>query len=360
MIVLLSTQNTEIKKQISKLDFPEFNVVNVGNPDYLKHYIEEYIPEYVIVSNAIKNIDKITEFIMNRTSSKLIIAEDKIEKSVKKNPRCIYIDSLKTSEDLKKIFNVIATIDRNKKNLSNTKNKYVKQELISFYSTQGGCGKTTIAFNFAWSLRKIKSLKVLFIDLNFHEGPTDLIVNLNVNSYPNIFNFIEKSAYESNTLKQSVINIKNTNIDMLFPPLSIKQSDNLSIEVLNELIYEARNNYNFIVTDLPFCYSNINLEMLALSTMAVSINAPEISSSLRLKNMAKYLNDDMEKIHILNNLRNTDLRIIPQIESILEEKVFNVIPFITKADRNFIKGINTTYSVLDMQRYLNNMMDIFT
>jgi MinD-like ATPase involved in chromosome partitioning or flagellar assembly len=358
MIVLLSTQNTEIKKQISKLDFPDFNVVNVGNADYLKHYIEEYIPEYVIVSNTIKNIEKITEFIMNRTSSKLIIAEDKIEKSAKKNPGCIYVDSLKTSEDLKKIFDVIATLGKDKKKQSITKNKYVKQELISFYSAQGGCGKTTIAFNFAWSLRKMKSLKVLFIDLNFHEGPTDLVVNLNVNNFPNIFNFIEKSAY-GGSLKESVINLKNTNIDMLFPPVSIKQSDNLSIEVLNELIYEARNNYNFIVTDMPFCYSNINLEMLSLSTMAVSINAPEISSSLRLKNMAKYLNHDMQKIHILNNLRNTDLRIIPQIETILEEKVFYVIPFIAKADRNFIKGMHTTYSVLDMQRYLNNMMDIF-
>ncbi len=359
MIVLLNTQDPEIKKHISKLNFPDLHIVNVVNENYLKHYIEEYLPDYVIVSNQIKNIDKVTEFIINMTSSRLIVTEDKKDLTAKKNPGCIYINSLDSEEELQKIFSIITTIDKDRKKSSKTNTQYLKQEVVSFYSTQGGCGKTTLTFNFAWSLRKIKFLKVLIIDLNFQEGPTDLVVNLNVNTYPNLFNFVEKSPYERNALKQSVINLKNTNIDLLFPPLSIKQSEKLNIDFLNELIYEARNTYNFIVADLPFSYSNINLEMLALSTMAVSVNTPDIASSLRLKNMAKYLRDDLEKIHILNNLRNSDLRIIPQIESILEQGVFNIIPFINKEDRNFIKASNTTYSLLDIQRHLNNMMDIF-
>lgn len=161
-------------------------------------------------------------------------------------------------------------------------NIYLKQQIISFYSLQGGSGRSTAAINLACFLQDKPKAKVLFIDFNFSVGQSDVALKMNFPASPNLSSFIEKIENPFLAYKESILSFKGSKIHFIQPPLSLLQSDKFNVDMLNEIIYLARNDYDFIIADLPPRYDNICMEMLNISTTICFVCTMDSVQALRI------------------------------------------------------------------------------
>ena len=204
-------------------------------------------------------------------------------------------------------------------------NIFLKQQVISFYSLQGGAGKTTTALNLAWFLQDIPKAKVLFLDFNFSAGQSDIGMKMRFPAYPNLYSFIEKIENPYLAYKESILSFKDIRIHFIQPPLSLLQSDKFNVDMLNELIYLARNDYDFIIADLPCRYDNIIMECLNISTIICFVSVMEAVQAVRI---AKFLDvfKPLQKCGlIINDLAYNDGICASQMENLAGIPLFSVI-----------------------------------
>ncbi len=352
-IILIIIEDKELIKNIPGIKLQNYNILVLSNINYIKHYIEEYMPKYVILSAKFKNYKEIAEYINGYTASELLITD--LEKEKNTITRDIYLGRIDNIEDLKRVLEIIDNlnikIDRKEENSY----RFIPQQIISFYSIQGGVGKTSMVFNFSWYIKDIVDGKILIIDLNFCEGPSDLAVSLDLNLSPNLSVFIEKITQGKDCFNKSVINLDNDKIDILQPPLSIYQSDKFSIDMLDSIIYSARNNYDIIIADVPFRYDNVSLEMLNLSTTSILVLSPNVRLVPRVSNFQKFLPISQKKGIIFNKVGKGEKTYIDEYKSILDIPVCDRIPFIPEEDRKMIARGSNSFDILDLQSRMSNL-----
>ncbi len=104
-------------------------------------------------------------------------------------------------------------------------------KILAIYSGKGGVGKTSIAFNTAWYLSKRDIGRILLIDLNFCEGPSDISIRLKVDRLANMSTYIKNTLKGKGNIQDSITNLNN--IDIMIPPLSLHQSDGFNLDMLN-------------------------------------------------------------------------------------------------------------------------------
>lgn len=352
-IILIITANKKLIKNIPSLELKSHNPVVLKNTSFIKHYIEEYIPEYIILSSEFKDYKEIADYIRTCTSAKLLIIDS--EDGNNNFSGDIYLSGIKDSGDLERVLSIIDNLDSGTDIKMKNNLKLMAQKVISFYSIQGGVGKTSIVFNFAWHIRKVIEGKILIIDLNFCEGPSDLTINLNLDFLPNLSVFIEEITGGKNCFNSSVINLKNDDrIDILQPPLSIYQSDRFNIDMLDSIVYSARNKYDVIVADIPFRYDNISLEMLNLSTTSILVLSTDINLIPRISNFKKFLPEEQKKGIIFNKVTGLNKPYIDECKNILGIPVFDRIPFVPEECRELI-GSRDSFNILNLQSEMSDL-----
>ncbi len=356
-LILIVTKNNEIINNISRIKLKNFNLMVLADVKYIKHYLEEYLPEYIIISAKFENYKDIVEYIGCQSKSKLIITDSDNEKSdISQN---IYLRGIKNLKDLEKILNIIDDLRSGLKRKKTDDYRFISQQVISFYSIQGGVGKTSIVFNIAWYLKDIIKGKILIIDLNFCEGPSDLNINLGLDPTPNLSMFIERIVQGVECFDKSVVSLDIDKIDVLQPPLSIYQSDKFNIDMLESIIYHARNKYDIILADIPFRYDNISLEMLNLSTTSILVLSPNIRLVPRVYDFKKFLPHYQKKGIIFNKISLDERQYIDEYKSIFGIPVYEQILFIPFGGRKMIESKRGSFNILDLQPSMEGLEKIF-
>ncbi len=355
-IILVIARNKELVKNISSIKLQNYNVVILNNIKFIKHYLEEYIPEFIILSEEFENRKEIADYMNGNTQGELFI----IGSGDKRNTisRNIYLGGVKNTGDLERVLRIIDNLDSGD-NISIKNNyKIIPQQVISFYSIQGGVGKTSIVFNFAWYVKKIIEGRVLIIDLNFCEGPSDLTINLDLSLLPNLSVFIEKIASGENCLNNSIINLDDDNkIDILQPPLSIHQSDKFNIDMLDSIIYSARNKYDIIIADIPFRYDNISLEMLNLSTTSILVLSPDMKLVPRINDFKKFLPAEQKKGIIFNKVSQSNKKYIDECKNISGIPVYDRISHIPEENIEKIANGRVSFNILNLQSLIPDLVN---
>ncbi len=204
-------------------------------------------------------------------------------------------------------------------------NIYLKQQIISFFSMQGGSGRTTAALNLAWFLQDIPKAKVLFLDLNFSVGQSDAAMKMNFPAYPNLCSFIEKIGNPYLAYKESILSFKDFKAHFIQPPLSLLQSDKLNVDMLNELIYLARNDYDFIIADLPPRYDNICMEMLNISTIICFVSTMDSMQAARIANFLAIFKPLQKCGLVINDHTYNDGTVPSRMENIAGIPLYSVL-----------------------------------
>jgi len=352
-IILYIGKNKDITDSIAKCALKNHEVAILNCNYYYKHYIEEYMPDYIILSADTDNYSEISSYIAGKNSIKLIVTEkDRLD--IDQSGSALQISEPTSSGQIKEILSIIDKIDKIEPD-NNGKYKYAKQEVLSFYSIQGGVGKTSIAFNTAWYLSKRDIGRILLVDLNFCEGPSDISIRLKVDRLANMSSYIKSTLEGSGNIQDSITNLNN--IDIMIPPLSLHQSDGFNLDMLNNLIYSARNDYDVIIADIPFRYDNISLEMLNLSTSSVIVLSPDISLAPRVVDFQKFLPEKQKKTAILNKVEEGDIQIKKDYENIIGIPICGQFDFVPKNNRKLLKDGKSVIGLPDMQAGIGELAD---
>jgi len=367
--ILLFNRDKKIFFDIRNLRLKHCKLIFLSNVKFLKHYVEEFFPSFVIIPTDLENLQDFLKFISNRSDIRLIITA--CDRSFSKGNygdiffkyKNLFLKNVLEPKDYRKILSVIDNnVGAGEKNLMMDLNsstltdsvkqsfKIINQQVISVFSLQGGVGKTTLAFNLAFYLKNIGKLKILLIDLNFSEGQSDLSLALGLPETPNLSCYIERIADDYDAFLDSILSLKKFNIDFIQPPLSIFQSDKFGVDMLDNLIYHARNEYNFIIADIPYRYDNISLEMLNLSTVLIFLMFPSPGAVGRIKNFKRLLQGNQKKGIIINNVFGFSDFCSEVIIDDLGIPVLGSIPFLGNEKKDFLRAGKFKTGILNLQK----------
>ena len=346
-LILIVTKNNEIIDNIPKIKLQNYNLMILTDLKYIKCYLEEYMPKYIILSEGFGNCKSITDYVSSQNDCELLVTDPDNKKN--NMPGKIYLGRIKDHKDLDKALNIIDELDSEADIREVNDYRFISQQVISFYSIQGGVGKTSIVFNLAWHLRNIIKGKILIIDLNFCEGPSDLNVNLDLNLTPNLSMFIERIVQGADCFDKTVVSLGRHKIDILQPPISIYQIDRINNYMLESIIYHSRVKYDIILADIPFRYDNISLEMLNLSTTSILVLSPNIRLAPRVFDFQKFLPLNQKKGIIFNKIASDEKKYIDKYKSMLGIPVYEQILLIPAGDRKMIAGGRCHFNILDLQ-----------
>ncbi|MCL4415387.1 MAG: hypothetical protein M1365_01605, partial [Actinobacteria bacterium] len=228
--ILLATKNKNLIDDVNHVTASKYYIVCLDDLKLLRHYTEEFMPSYLIISSELEDFKNALHYINNNTNCEVIVTGAERTDALRGN---LFIKDFNKIEDLDKVLRIIDKMDREIKINDSNEIKFINQQVLSFFSVQGGSGKTSLAFNFAWHLKNLKDVKILLIDLNFAQGPSDLASCLNLPPVPNLSLFIEKISQGYEALAESITQLGSLNIDILQPPLTLHQSDRFDIDMLD-------------------------------------------------------------------------------------------------------------------------------
>jgi cellulose biosynthesis protein BcsQ len=234
-------------------------------------------------------------------------------------------------------------------------NIFLKQQIISFYSVQGGSGRTTAALNLAWFLQDLPKAKVLFIDFNSSVGQSDVAMKMNFPVCPNLCSFIEKIGNPYLAYKESILSFKDFNTHFIQPPLSLLQSDKFNVDMLNELIYLARNDYDYIIADLPSRYDNICMEMLNISTIICFVSTRDSIQAARIANFLDIFKPLQKCGLVINDHTYNDGTVPSSMENIAGIPLYSVLKKQEPKSSRYLAIGGFTTCFPDLQ---NDMLDL--
>jgi len=203
-----------------------------------------------------------------------------------------------------------------------------KAQVLTFFSTKGGVGKTALATNLALSLAS-KGKKTLLFDCSLQFG--DVAITLNAKSGKNVYNIVEKedlsiSNIERNlTLHQGVADLK-----LLLAPIEPAYAEAVKPQHVKTILDNLSSSFNFIVIDTAAHISELELAIFDRTDMLFLVATLEISSLKNTKICLKTLGDikfDTEKIKLILNKDIPNVGIDSKgIEEGLKRPIFAVVP----------------------------------
>lgn len=202
--------------------------------------------------------------------------------------------------------------------------------IIAIHSLRGGSGSSTVAVNMTTGLAGLWGKPTILLDLVLTAGQVALMVNGSLRrTWADLSHLIPEDI-DINTL-QSIINRHDLGFDYIAAPTFPPEADLLTTEHFNACMNLLRNEYDYIVVDLPHDFREIAYRTLDLSDAIVIVIAPEMAS-VRAAAAAietyKKLGYDQEKITIVMNWtfeRHGLAR--KNIEAALHHSIDVILPF---------------------------------
>ncbi len=173
-------------------------------------------------------------------------------------------------------------------------------DILTFFATKGGVGRTTLAVNLAAGLAT-KGKKTLLIDASLQFG--DVGITLNLAAKRTISNLVEVGEIGFADIEKNITR-HECGLDILLAPREPALADAVKTEHLLRIIEAARPFYNFIIFDMPPMITEKELAILDKSTMVLLVATLEISSLKNTKICLKTFSDinyDMSKVKLLLN-----------------------------------------------------------
>ena len=142
-------------------------------------------------------------------------------------------------------------------------------------------------------------------------------------------------------------------------PSSLFLSDRFNIDLLNELLYLARKEFNIIIADVANRTDNIYLEMLNLSTTVFFLASAENTQIMRINMFLNILQNGQKKGIIVNDrsFEKPDKKLIKNISGLSEIPIIGLISGRNESRLKFLKinGINT--GIIDVREQITELLD---
>lgn len=183
-----------------------------------------------------------------------------------------------------------------------SRSKKNKGDILTFFSTKGGVGKTFISTNFAIALAENTDKRVALVDLDLDYGNSALALNLpprfTILDVVNDMDNIDKDLIESYMLPhESGLKVLASNVSIEVTD-HIKDSD---VKIILEALEEA---FDYIIVDMPSKFNENSLPALALADHLMVIVTQELATIQNIKSLLlslSELNFPSSKINLILN-----------------------------------------------------------
>lgn len=149
-------------------------------------------------------------------------------------------------------------------------------QIITFFSTKGGTGKTTLATNLAVCLSQETKKRVILVDLDLTAGDAAVLLNINVNG--TIADLVQEQDSIDFGLVDSFLMPHLSGTRLLPAPTSPEQAELVSPEHVEQILRVLQDNFDYVVVDTAPVYNEINLGTLEASDQVVLVLTQELPS----------------------------------------------------------------------------------
>jgi pilus assembly protein CpaE len=152
-----------------------------------------------------------------------------------------------------------------------------KARIIAIHSLRGGAGCSSLAVNLATSLRDLWQAPTLLMDLALLAGQVALMLNTPLRRTWSDLVVCTPQDLDLEILN-SIISLSTSGLEFIAAPASPSEAEMVSCEMLAAALELAREQYDYIIVDLPHDFGELTLQVLDEAEIILSILTPEMAS----------------------------------------------------------------------------------
>lgn len=201
-----------------------------------------------------------------------------------------------------------------------------KSEIISFFSTKGGVGNTTLATNLAVQLASSGKWRVLLIDLNLQFG--DVAVFLNLIPKRSIADLTQSGIIKYSEI-QSYFLTHSSGLQVLAAPTRPEYAELVTAEHVEKILSEVKDKFDFIICDNISRFDDVSLVSFDASTqiwLVLAMDVPTLKNAKLSLEVIEGLHHT-SKVEVILNRSSKEMGMDPQdVEKSLNIKISYEIP----------------------------------
>ncbi|TGE32432.1 response regulator [Desulfosporosinus sp. Sb-LF] len=199
-------------------------------------------------------------------------------------------------------------------------------QIISFFSTKGGVGNTTLATNLAVQLASSGKWRVLLIDLNLQFG--DVAVFLNLVPKRTIADLTQSGPIKFSEI-QSYFLTHSSGLQVLAAPTRPEYAELITAEHVEQILTEVKAHFDFIICDNVSRFEDISLVSFDAATqiwLVVAMDVPTLKNAKLSLEVIEGLHHT-PKVHVVLNRSSKEMGMDPHdVEKSLNVKISYEIP----------------------------------
>lgn len=219
--------------------------------------------------------------------------------------------------------------------------------LLAFHTLRGGIGNSSLAVNIALALQYLWGKPTLITDLSMLAGEVNLLLNEPIKR-----SWADIAKYQPETLDElalnSIIGMHPSGLHYIAAPTYPSEAERISPELYAQALASLRQNYDYLVADLPHDFSDITLQTLDVASYIIVTLAPEMASvraaSLALETYAQLGYPDEKIVLALNTTFDEKGIAREKLEEALGKRIVITLPYEPKV---FVTSLNYGRPVIE-------------
>ena len=214
-------------------------------------------------------------------------------------------------------------------------------KVIMVFSAKGGCGKTTISLNLAHALASKTNSRVALLDFDLQFG--DIAVALQMETKKTISNAISmQNNLDVLGVKSLMLN-RMDNLDVLLAPTNPTDIEFISVELVDSLLNNLRNLYDYIVIDTPPAFTDVVIKVfdqVDKCFLITTLDMPAIKNLKLVIDTLEALNVSKARLEFILNKSDLKTGITKvEAEEMIGEKFSTLIPASSDISTSVNKGL---------------------
>ncbi len=213
-------------------------------------------------------------------------------------------------------------------------------QIVTVFSTKGGCGKTTVATNLAVALHA-GGARACLVDLDLAFG--DVAISLQLNPERTVVDAVAMADRMDSTGVASLLTTWRPGLDCVLAPVVPGDAEKVPAAVVGELLRVLRGMFDFVIVDTPAQFSEHVLAALDASQVHILLTTPDVPAlkNLRLTlDMFDLLSYDRNRREIV--LNRADARVgltLEDVERVVKSPVTARVPSSRAVSASINRGV---------------------